>query len=209
MILRNRIAFVALAALAAFPAMAQVTTAALAQRRSEVLTSALKGPAFTAGARPKYQVVVGLRAVLDEGSSPEARLAALRRPASSLVEAKGPYVLFQETVTGATSRARVAAASVVVPLDGTTSFPVVLNTQTGELGVLPGIVVVKLRDPADAASLAKENGFALEYLAEPIRYGFFRVPDLRNVIEAAAKLAADPRVEDAYPEVREHFPSPM
>ena len=48
----------------------------------------------------------------------------------------------------------------------------------------------------------------LEYVAEQIGYAFFRVPDGKDVVAAAAALGRDPRVLAADVEIREHFAVP-
>jgi hypothetical protein len=204
----DRIAFLILAVLATLPTLAQVAPSAAAARRAEILSSAPRGSAFAAGTRESYQVVVGLRAVARGSATPEARLEALGLPASDLVEVKGPFVVFQQTAPGATAKAKVAVASAVASIDRTPVYPVVLNPQTGGLGILPGVVIAKLRDSADATALAEANGLSIDYVAEMTRHGYFRVPAGGDPIAAAASLAKDPRVVTAYPEVREHFAVP-
>ncbi len=204
----DRIAFLTVAVLAALPALAQVAPSAAAARRAQLLSSAPRGSTFAAGTRESYQVVVGLRAVARGSATPEARLEALGLPASDAVEVKGPFVIFQQAATGATATARLAAASAVTAIDRTPAYPVVLNPRTGGLGILPGVVIAKLRDTADAASLAEANGLQIDYVAQMTRYGFFRVPEGGDPVTAAAALAMDPRVVTAYPEVREHFAVP-
>ena len=205
----DRVAFLMLTVLFTSPALAQVAPSAAAARRAQVLSSAPRGPSFAAGTQESFQVVVGLRAVARGSATPEARLGALGLSASDLVEAKGPFVIFQHASTGATPRAKIAAASVVTAIDRTTVYPVVLNPRTGGLAILPGVVIARLRDTADAASLAEANGLQIDHVAEMIRFGFFRVPEGGDPIAAAAALAKDPRVVTAYPEVREHFAVPL
>ena len=205
----DRVAFLMLTVLFAFPALAQAAPSAAAARRAQILATAPRGPSFAAGTRESFEVVVGLRAVARGSATPEARLGALGLPASDLVEEKGPFVIFQQAATGATTRARIAAASTVTAIDRTAIYPVVLNPRSGGLGILPGVVIARLRDTADAASLAEANGLRIDHVAEMTRYGFFRVPEGGDPIAAAAALAKDPRVVTAYPEVREHFVVPQ
>ncbi len=202
----NRIAFLILSVLASSSALAQVGSAPTAPaRRTQIVSAAQKGAPFLTDTRQSYQVVVGLRATIRGSATAEARLAALGLPATDLVEEKGPYVVFQRAASGATAPARVAEASAVAAVDRTPAYPVVVNTRTGELAILPGIVITRLRNPADAASLAQANGLVVEFVGETSGNGYFRVPEGGDVVSAAAALARDPRVETAFPEVSERF----
>ncbi len=202
----NRIGVWVLAVLASSSALAQVGSApSVTERRTQIVAAAQKGSPFLTDTRQSYQVVVGLRATVRGDATAEARMAALGLPATDLVEEKGPYLVFRRMASGATASSRLAEASAVAAVDGTPAYPVVLNTRTGELAILPGIVIAKLRDTAEATALAEANGLSVKWVGQMTRYGYFRVPQGGDVVSAAAALAQDPRVEIAYPEVSEKF----
>jgi hypothetical protein len=179
-------------------------------------TLAQQGEPFLSSTRQAYRVAVELRAVPRGQDTAAGRMAGLGIPAEELVEVKGPFLILRRpTVSGtavgtvaATAAARPAAASAVATVDRTRVHPVAVNTASGRLGILSGIVVARLRNPDDAAALAQANGLELDYVAVPIRCAFFRVPDGRDVVAAATALARDARVELTSPEVSETFRVP-
>jgi hypothetical protein len=198
----------ALVVLASLPATGLAAPSAdPAARRAQIVSSAEKGASFQAG-RQTYRVVVGLRATARGPSTAEERLATLGVPAADLLESRGSLVIYRKAAAGRTTSARISAASAVVSVDQDSTFPVVLNYRTGQLGALSGVVVVKLAPGADAQALAQANGLAVDYVAEGIGYAYLRVPDGRDVVAAAAALARDKRARSAHPEVRETFPAP-
>jgi hypothetical protein len=160
-------------------------------------TLAQQGEPFLSSTRQSYRVAVELRAVPRGQDSAEGRMAGLEIPSAELVEVKGPFLILR--------RPTVAGAAIV---DRTRVHPVAVNTASGRLGILSGIVVARLRNPDDAAALAQANGLELDYVAVPIRCAFFRVPDGLDVVAAATALARDARVEVAAPEVSETFRVP-
>jgi len=203
----NQVTPIVVLALLLLPAtsQAQIQPSAGVDRRDQLVASAQKGAPFQEG-RASYQVVVGLRAASRGGATGAARLSDLGVPAGDLVEEKGPFVVYARPPVARTASGRLKDASAVASEARSPSYPVVVNVQTGELGILPGVIVVKLTDAADAAVLASANGLTVDYVAAQIGYAFLHVPDGQDVVAAAAALARDPRVTTAYPEVREHFP---
>ena len=175
-------------------------------------TLAQQGEPFLSSTRQAYRVAVELRAVPRGQDAAEGRMAGLGIPSAELVEVKGPFLILRRPTgagtAAATAAARVAGASAVATVDRTRVHPVAVNTASGRLGILSGIVVARLRNPDDAAALAQANGLELDYVAGPIRCAFFRVPDGRDVVAAATALARDARVELASPEVSETFRVP-
>jgi hypothetical protein len=197
----------AVVALALLPAMAWGAEPApqgmSLEARAALVEAAPKGAAFRSAGQT-YQMVGGLRATpLAPGSTVDQGLAAARSAPTELVEVKGPYLVFRESATRAP--ALVPAAAVV---DQARTFPVVVNTRTGRLGVAANVLVVKLADVAAAPALAAANGLELDFVADRIGYAFFRVPDGRDLLGAAATMSRDGRVTSAEIEVREHFATP-
>jgi len=199
---RHRITILVLSTLLPLAGRAQSSAA-----RASIVADAQKGSPFQVG-RQTYQVVVGLRAVVRGDAPADARLAALGISAGDLVEAKGPLVFFRQAPAGSTTPARLAAAAAVAPLEGVSTFPVVVNTVSGQLGALSGTLTVKLARVGDAGALAREHGLALDYVAEGIGWAFLRVPEGGDVIAAAAAVSRDARAKIVEPEVRAHFAVP-
>jgi hypothetical protein len=188
------------------PSAALAQAEAASARRAGLVAASQKGPEFK-NDKQTYRVVVGMRAV-PRGDATSGRANALGIEAEDVVEQKGPYAIVARTPVGTAGAPRVAAASAVSELAGAPAYPVVLNTRTGQLGVVSGTLVVKMPKIADAAALAKAYGLTVDYVAESIGYAFLRVPAGGDVISTAAALRRDARVSSAYAEIREHFPVP-
>ncbi len=160
-----------------------------------------KGAAFqSAGAT--YRVVGGMRAMtLAEGQSNDTALARVGAPATALVETKGRFILFR----GGGSAPFAAAMAV----KGTSTIPVVENVRTGGLGVVPGTLIVVVKPPFDAESIARDNHLELVRAFPGISTAVYRVPDGLDIQAAAATLATRPTVASAEVEVLEHFATPQ
>lgn len=194
----------AVAALALLPLMAgaaEVESQGMSlQARTALVDAAPQGTPFQSSGQT-YRMVGGLRATpRAQGASVDQGLAAARSAPADLVEQKGPYLIFRES--GAKAPPLVPAAAMI---DQARSFPVVVNTRTGRLGVAANVLVVKLADVGTAQALAAANGLELDFVADRIGYAFFRVPDGRDLLGAVAAMSRDGRVTSAEIEVREHF----
>jgi hypothetical protein len=173
------------------------------QARSALVESSPKGAVFRSGGQT-YQVVGGLRATGGRGS-PDERLSSVGAVAADLVEEKGPFLIYK--AASAASGAKVSATAMAV--NRTQTFPVVVNTRTGRLGVAANVLIVKLTTVGQAAVLAEASGLTLDFVAERLGIAFYTVPDGRDIQAAAAAMAKDARVKSAEVEVREHFAVPM
>ena len=153
------------------------------------------------GSRERYQHLPELLAVerVSSAETPQQALARIGAAGAPIVETKGTLVLFRSVQQKPAVVERVAGATV---------YPTVLNTRTGNFGVLTGTLVVKPRSMADAAVIA--NGHGLETAKEypHLQTVFYRVKAYTDVAAAAAALQADPRVESAYPEIIEYVRTP-
>lgn len=203
-----RIAFLALAILPSPLAIAEDVTpapavVAPALRRAQVVASSQLGESFLSNNRESYQVVVGLRAISRGEATADARMAGLAMSPADIVEEKGRILIVRRVPSTGTPAARVRDAGAIGTTDGAMDNPVVVNVRTGQFGFMTGNVVAKLRDPGEAAAIAKASGLGLDYVAPAIGYAFFRVPAGRDVVSAAEALRADPGVESARPEVIE------
>ncbi len=200
-----RIAFLAFAVLPFAPTFAEDVISSPAARRAQIVASSQLGETFLSINRESYRVVVGLRAVSRGEERAESRMAALGMPPADLVEVKGPVLIVKRPAPTGTPAARLRAAGAVGEANGSPASPVAVNTRTGRFGFLTGIVVVELRSPEEAATLARANGLELRYVADGIGYAYFRVPAGRDVVAAAKALRSAPGVESADPEVIETF----
>jgi hypothetical protein len=120
--------------------------------------------------------------------------------AAELVEEKGPFAIFREGAAAATEATRAGPAE---------THPVAVNERTGNLGVVPGTLVVRLREGSSAGELARAHGLSLDFHAAHLGTAFFRAPAGASLPAAAARLAADPRVRSAEIEVKEHLAEPL
>jgi hypothetical protein len=160
-----------------------------------------KGSAFqSAGA--KYRVVGGMRAMtLAEGQSSDAALASVGASATALVETKGRFILFRGG-----GAAPLASAMAV---KGTSTLPVVENVRTGGLGVVPGTLIVVVKPPFDAESIARDNHLELVRAFPGISTAVYRVPDGRDIQAVALELQGSPSVGSVEVEVVEHLATPQ
>jgi hypothetical protein len=192
---------------AVLPATALGQAETAAARRAALVAAAPKGPEFE-NDRRTYRVVTGMQAVKLGDATANARAAALGLPATAVVEQRGPYAIVERGAATGTLASAVEAASAVSAIAAEPSYPVVVNTRTGQLGVVSGTIIVKLATVADADALAKANGLSVEYVAEPIGFVFLGAPAGTDVLAMTAALGRDPRVILAYAEIREHFAVP-
>jgi hypothetical protein len=173
------------------------------QARAALVQSSPKGASFKSGGQT-YQVVGGLRATAGRGT-PEERLSSVGVASSDLVEEKGPFLIYRSGTAAAGAKVSAMATAV----NRFQTFPVVVNTRTGRLGVAANVLIVRLTSVGQAAALAETSGLTLDFVAERLGIAFFTVPDGRDIQSAAAAVAKDSRVKSAEVEVREYFAVPM
>jgi hypothetical protein len=155
-----------------------------------------RGHAFTSAGEP-YRIVGGVRVLRRPAHESEAQtLARAGATASDVVDRKGSqYVVVR-------SRDSVTAT---VPRTG---YLAAVNGRTGNLGVLSGILEVRLRKGADPAELASAHGLTVVSSAPRLSMTFLRVPAGRDLAASAVDLARDPVVESVEIEVIEHLATP-
>ena len=199
-----RIAVLALAlalALAAQPALAQEyqkAAKAHAAERAATLETLQKGKAIK-GDREAYLHLPEVLAVArGAGETPQEAIARAGA-GGQFLETKGRLVLF---------RSAQQSAAVVKSFAGATVYPTVLDTRTGNFGVLTGTLVVQPRSMSDAAAIANSHGLTTTKEYPQIRFVFYRAKAGTDIADAAAALQADPRVETAYPEIIEYVRTP-
>lgn len=176
-------------------------TTVVAAERAAMLETLQRGKEI-GGYREHYRFLPEVRAVEHRTSAetPRQAFARIGESGAQLMETKGRLVLFRS--------AQQKAAS-VEGVGGSAVYPVVLNTRTGTFGVLTGILVVKPKSMADAAVIASSHGLEKGKEYPHLQTVFYRVKANTDIADAAAALQADPRVENAYPEIFEHVRLPQ
>jgi hypothetical protein len=189
-------------ALAAQTGLAQEpykTAKARAAERAAMLETLQKGKQIT-GSRGQYRLLPEAHAVEHRASAetPQEALARIGESGAQVLETKGRFVLFRSTQKPAFVE-RVA---------GATLYPTVVNTRTGTFGVLTGTLVVKPKSLTDAAAIANSHGLEKGKEYPHLQTVFYRVKANTDIADVAAALQADPRVENAYPEITEYVRVP-
>lgn len=198
--MKNRLIASMLMILLAVPLAAQAAdkaaTAALGQRATLMQTLG-RGAPMTSN-NEQYQVLSGARAARSKSQElPQQTLS--RYGGGQLIETKGAFVVFTAAQQGGAS---------VIQVNGATSYPTVLNVNTGGIGILPGTLVVKLKNMANARAVAADHGLELVRAFAHLQTAFYRVKPGQDVVAAAAALTADARVASAEAEVIEHMKVP-
>lgn len=168
--------------------------------RAAMLKSLQRGKEITLR-NERYQLLPEISAVERKSAreAPQQALARLGADAGQVIETKGRLVLF---------RAPAMKGAFVGQTEGATVYPTVLNTRTGALGVLTGILAVKPKSMSDAAGIADRHGLKTLKEYPQLRTVFYRVKAGADIVDAAAALQADPRIESAYPEIVEYVRVP-
>src|SRR5262249_35023151 len=117
----------------------------------------------------------------------------------AVIETKGRMVLYRGAATGSVALDRNAKSVV---------YPTVVNAQTGTLGVLTGALVVKPKKMSDADAIASSYALDKDRVFAHLQTVFYKVRPGEDIADVAAALAADPRVESAYPEIVESVRQP-
>lgn len=202
MIFRLAIAFALAGVLVVAPAGAQPPERSSARHgeRAALIQGLTKGQEITVeGVR--YQHLPELRAVrITKKSNTSQVLGQLGVQAADLVDSHEGLAFVRRPSGRAEAQTETANSH--------TLYPVVLNTENGQLGLLSGTIIVKPRDLADAEALASTHGLVLLRSYDHLGVAFFTVQKGRELLAAAAGLAADPRVLSAEVEVIEHIRTP-
>jgi hypothetical protein len=190
-----------LAAAVLLPGCASAQAAPPSQAEVRALVGSLpQGSEFRSGGRT-YRPVAGLRAVIDQGNATSPEVPSARLPGGSVVDAKGAYVIYREPVAP-------AAAATAATLDRVTANSVVVNTRSGRLGIVNGVLNVDLQDVEAAQAIADQYGLVVDRVATGIGAAFFRAPPGTDLRAVAARLARDPRVKSVDLDIKEDFPVP-
>lgn len=114
--------------------------------------------------------------------------------ASDLIDRRGALLYFRRP-------AQMTTAARVERVNRRALLPVAVNTQTGQLVMLPGSIIAYPRDMAQARQLASDHGLTHAGQFPHLNTAIYEVRPGQDVLAAAQSLAADPRVRLAEPEV--------
>jgi hypothetical protein len=117
----------------------------------------------------------------------------------AVIETKGKIVLYRAAATGSVALDRNGKSMV---------YPTVVNPQTGTLGVLTGMLVVKPKNMSDADAIAGSYALDKDRVFAHLRTVFYKVRPGQDIADVSTALRADPRVESAYPEIIERVRQP-
>lgn len=180
---------------------AERPTGVTPEQRATLLQGMERGAAFVSN-NHSYRLLPAARAVrLTAGETTRQALGRLQIAHSEVLEHRGNMLLYRDpagAATGAVLRAR----------DHTTAYPVVLNTDTQELGFLPGTIRATLVHATDPPAVASAHGATVYRSFPQLGVVYFRIGPGQDVLGLAAALAADARVVTADPEVIEHLRVP-
>ena len=167
-------------------------------QRAALVSSLQRGTTFTSEGRTYQHLADAQASQAHSDESLSQAASRLKVDSRDLVETKGRYLFFRVT-----SGAPVAQKRANEP-----AFPVVLNTGTGQLGLLPGTIAVMLKDTSQAGAVAADHGLQLERAFPHLGVAYLKAGEGQNVLTAAAAVAGDARVTRAEPEVLEHIRVP-
>lgn len=188
-----------LIAIVVLPTLAQAANraATAATERATLLKTAGRGSNISSN-NQQYQILPGVRAA--KSLSQEQPQQTLKRMGGGkLIETKGLFVVF--------TAAQQSSAS-VASVNGASSYPAAFNPRTGGIGILPGNLIVKLKNIDNAAAVATDHGLDVVRVFAHLQTASFRVKPGQDVVAAAAALAIDARVVSAEVEVIEHMNVP-
>lgn len=205
--MKNQLSVLLIASLS-LPALAQsadrsaivadrAAVAAATDQRNATLQTLGRGATLTSNEQ-QYQVLPGARAVQSQPQETQQQAVA-RVGGGQTIESKGNFVVYSTPQQGGASVAQVR---------GVTTYPTVLNTRTGSIGILPGTIRVTLKDATSAAAIASDMGLTLVGQLAHLQMAVYRAKAGQDVAVAAASLAADSRVLSAEVEVLENIKVP-
>jgi len=171
-----------------------------AKERTAFLLSLDRGKLITANMQ-QYQHLPGVLAIerKDLQETPEEAVSRGGAAGAQIVETKRRLVLYRD---GQRRPAWIERKA------GISTYPTVLNTRTGTMGVLTGTLVVKPKNMSDAASVASSYGLEIIRAFPHLQTVFYRVRPNTDIADVVGTIQLDQRLENAYPEIVEHEAAP-
>ena len=185
--------------LLSIPAFAQRVADVEIQKRNEMIKSLERGRTIKIMGDEYQHLPKVLAAVKKNANQSDPQvLTDVGATDTDLVEKKGNFVLYKHS--GSRNKATVAKTG------GTDTFPAMLNVKTGVIGVLTGTLVVYPKKMSDAEGIANAYGMELLKAFPQINTVYYRVKDDMDVLDVAAAISGDKRVQKSYPEIIENMP---
>lgn len=188
-----------LGVLVSMPVLAQRVVDAEVQKRNELIKSLDRGRTIKIMEDEYQHLPKVLGAVKKNSSQPDAQvLTEVGAIDTDLIEKKGNFVLYKH------GAGRNKAA---VDKSGTSdTYPAMLNVKTGVIGLLTGTVVVFPKKMSDVESIGKTHGMEVVKAFPQINTVYYRVKADMDVLDVAAAVSSDKRVQKSYPEIIENLP---
>ena len=172
-------------------------------RGMERLAALVKGAELTRQGE-RYVILPEVRAVRQVATieNPQLALSSLGVQGDEVLETKGGFIIYKAT------GGPVQSVAALATLDNGSVYPVVMNQRTGQLGIVSGMIAVKLTDMTDGDAVAQDHGIQLQSRFDHLGLAVYDVTIGEDVLAAAQALAADARVDSAEVEILEHFHVP-
>lgn len=158
------------------------------------------GVAFTSN-QVQYQLILGGRAVRHNTNN-VAALSASTASSNLWSEKKGTYQIF---IADETSDAFLKTMS----SSGNNFNQIAFNPNTGNVAIIIGEIIVKLKSGITAESIASIYNINLADNFQQINTAIYRVNEWQNIFTIAEQLNLNPSIEFAELDVIERFPKPM
>ena len=173
-------------------------------RGMERFTAFARGQEFTLrGERYVFLPEVSAVRLGDSSNNPQLALSSFGVQSSEVLETKGGFTIYKAYQGGV-----VPSIPVLSSINNGMVYPVVLNQRTGQLGIVSGMIAVKLPEMMDGDAVAQDHGIQLQSRYDHLGLAFYIVSIGEDVLSAAQALAADARVDSAEVEILEHFHVP-
>ena len=118
---------------------------------------------------------------------------------ASLIQKKGRFSIYQSGLKVQDSK--MTCQTVLA----NTLYPVVLNSRTGNLGIVTGNVIVKLKDIEQADEIAAEFNLNLKKAYSHLSTAFYLPSSDQDMLQLTEELGNDSRVKRATIEVLEYI----
>ena len=170
----------------------------LLQTSPIVIQKALASGVMFSSNQNNYQLILGGRAIIKSNNSVAAQSA--NSVTSNLwTSENGPFVVSVGN-SGQSSNSALSA-------NGVSYNQIVYNTRNGQIGIIVGDIIVKLKPYYNVATLASSFNINLIHSFENINTAVFKVNPGQNIFTITNALSAHPGVEIAEIDVIENFPA--